>query len=66
MKIRSAVPENGCLIFMVDGKRQKKQKKTSAKHIRIRLLPEGGCVKQRIAGGGVRYESFYDCYMMVF
>jgi len=41
MKIRSAVPENGCLIF--DG-RKKNKKKTSAKHIRIRLLPEGGCV----------------------
>jgi len=46
MKIRSAVPENGCLIVLVDGKKQKetKNKKTSAKHIRIRLLPEGGCV----------------------
>ena len=41
MKIRSAVPKNGCLIFLTDGK---KTKKTSAKHIRIRLLPEGGCV----------------------
>jgi len=29
MKIRSAVPENGCLIVLVDGKKQKyrKQKK---------------------------------------
>jgi len=45
MKIRSAVPENGCLVVLVDGKKtKKKQKKTSAKHIRIRLLPEGGCV----------------------
>jgi len=46
MKIRSAVPENGCLIVLVDGKKTKKQKtkKTSAKHIRIRLLSEGGCV----------------------
>jgi len=42
MKIRSAVPENGCLIVLVDGK---KNKKTTAKHIRICLLPEGGCVK---------------------
>jgi len=39
MKIRSAVPENVCLVFC--GKR-KKQKKTSVKHIRIRLI--GGCV----------------------
>jgi len=39
MKIRSAVPENGCLIFLADGK---KQKKTSVKHIRYRLI--GGCV----------------------
>jgi len=48
MKIRSAVPENGCLIVLVDGKKteNKKTKKTSAKHIRIRLLPEGGCVNE--------------------
>jgi len=26
MKIRSAVPENGCLIFLMDGKKNKKQK----------------------------------------
>jgi len=49
MKIRSAVPENDCLIVLVDGKKQKKTKKTktktkknketTAKHIRIRLLP---------------------------
>jgi len=26
MKIRSAVPENGCLIVLVDGRKQKKQK----------------------------------------
>jgi len=26
MKIRSAVPENGCLIFLTDGKKQKKTK----------------------------------------
>jgi len=37
VKIRSAVPENSCLIVLVDGKK-------STKHIRIRLLPEGGCV----------------------
>jgi len=41
MKFRSAVPENGCLIVLVDGK------KTSAKHVRIRLLPEGGCVNEQ-------------------
>jgi len=43
MKIRSAVPENGCLIFCADGKKQKKNK---TKHIRICLLPEGGCVNK--------------------
>jgi len=40
MKIRSAVPENGCLIFCGGGTKQKKTKtktkKTSVKHIRIR------------------------------
>jgi len=44
MKIRSAVPENGCLIFL---RTKKKQKKTSVKHIRYRLI--GGCVNQYIA-----------------
>jgi len=46
MKIRSAVPENGRLSFggRKKNKKQKKNKKTTAKHIRIRLLPEGGCV----------------------
>jgi len=41
MKIRSAVPENGCLVFCGERKKQK-NKKTSVKHIRIRLI--GGCV----------------------
>ena len=42
MKIRSAVPENGCFIFLRKEKKQKKTKKTSVKHIRYRLI--GGCV----------------------
>jgi len=42
MKIRSAVPENGCLIAVVDEKKTKKNKKTFVKHIRYRLI--GGCV----------------------
>jgi len=34
MKIRSAVPENGCLMFLADGKKQKKkQKKQTKKHL---------------------------------
>jgi len=37
MKIRSSVLENGCLIFCGgQKKKQKKTKKTSVKHIRIR------------------------------
>ena len=51
MKIRSAVPENGCLIFFADGKKQKKtktkQKKTSVKHIHYRLI--GGGINQTLA-----------------
>jgi len=47
MKIRSAVPENGRLIVLTDGKKQKKWEKTTAKHIRIRLLPEGGRVNHQ-------------------
>jgi len=42
MKIRSGVPENGYLIVVADGKKAKKDKKTSEKHIRIRLID--GCV----------------------
>ena len=58
MKIRSAVPENGFLIFLTDGKKTKKNKKqkTSAKHIRIRLLPEGGCVNEDIQHTTTRSE----------
>jgi len=49
MKIRSAVPKKGCLVFF-DGRKknkkdtEKKQKKTFVKHIRIRLI--GGCVNK--------------------
>ena len=47
MKIRSAVPENGCLVFFDGRKKTKKnRKKTSVKHIRIRLI--GGCVNNLI------------------
>jgi len=47
MKIRSAVPENGCLVFLDGRKKEKKNRKQktekkSVKHIRIRLI--GGCV----------------------
>jgi len=48
MKIRLTVPENGCLVFLwqteKNEKSKTKTKKTSVKHIRIRLI--GGCVKQ--------------------
>jgi len=57
MKIRSAVPKNGCLIFLTDGKKTKKTQKTSAKHIRIRLLPEGGCVKNPSTPETRRYTT---------
>ena len=50
MKIRSAVPENGYLVFFCGGrkktKKAKKQNKTSVKHIRILLI--GGCVNQAL------------------
>jgi len=42
MKIRSAVPEKGCLFFDGRKKNKKKTKKTSVKHIRLRFI--GGCV----------------------
>jgi len=39
--IEHNINENGCLIFLTDGKKTKKQKKTSVKHIRIRPPPSG-------------------------
>jgi len=33
MKIRSAVPENGCLIVLVDGKKPKKKQKKQLQNI---------------------------------
>jgi len=60
MKIRSAVPKNGCLIFLVDGKEnkktknRKKQKKTSVKHIHYRLI--GSCVNYT---DYTAYDEFY-------
>jgi len=47
MKIRSAVPEIGCLIFLLTEKtkkNKKNKKKTSVKHTRYRLI--GGCVNK--------------------
>jgi len=40
MKIRSAVPENGCLVFLwrTEKTKSKKNKKAPVKHIRIRLI----------------------------
>jgi len=47
MKIRSAVPKNRCLVFLwrmekTKKTKDRKNKKTSVKHIRIRLI--GGCL----------------------
>jgi len=33
MKIRSGVPENGCLIVVADGKKAKKTEKKQKKHL---------------------------------
>jgi len=41
MKIRSAVPENGCLVFY-DGRKKQKKNKKHLQNIRIRLI--GGCI----------------------
>ena len=37
MKIRSAVPENGCLIVLVDGKKNKKKQKKTKKNKKKQL-----------------------------
>jgi len=55
MKICPAVPENGCLIVLVDGKKNKKQQ---LQNIRIRLLPEGGCVKKKPEAREQGWESW--------
>jgi len=61
MKIRSAVPENGCLIFFVDGKKTKNKtktknaKKTSVKHIRYCLI--GGCVNEKCCNIASTYNA---------
>jgi len=47
MKIRSAIPENGCLIYLRTEKAEKnKKQKTSVKHLRYRLI--GGCVNKSL------------------
>jgi len=46
MKIRSAVPENGCLIVLVDGKKTKTKTKNNCKTYTHPLLPEGGWVNK--------------------
>ena len=59
--MRSAVPENGCLIFC--GGRKKNRKKTEkkqkkyVKHIRIRLI--GGCVNQSFFFQTDDFKSFW-------
>ena len=64
MKIRSAVPENGCLVFLWRTEKAKKQKakknkkKTYVKHIRIRLI--GGCVKKWDVKYIDKDQSFYS------
>jgi len=57
MKIRSAVPVNSCLIFLMDGK---KRKKTPAQHIRIRLLPEGGCINKANHGHLLIFSIYHE------
>ena len=39
MKIRSAIPENGCLIFFSDGKKQKNKKKHKKNICKTYTLP---------------------------
>jgi len=39
MKIRSAVPDNGCLIVLVDGKNKKKQKQKTKNNCKTYTHP---------------------------
>ena len=47
MKIRSAVPENGCLVFCGEREKNRKKTETYVKHIRIRLI--GGSVNETVS-----------------
>ena len=65
MKIRSAILENGCLVFCGERKKnKKKQKKTYVKHIRIRLI--GGCVNKTKTKTGeeVTVETDECCFIV--
>ena len=70
MKIRSAVPENGCLIFFDGQKENRKQKtkKTSVKHIRYRLI--GGCVNysvsQKNPPRSLRFSDVFPKWLGIF
>jgi len=58
MKIRSAVPENAWLVFLRRTEKQKiekKNRKKSVKHIRIRLI--GGCVNNSKSFPAVTAEN---------
>jgi len=65
MKIRLAVPENGCLVFLwrmeknEKKAKKKKNKKTSVKHICIRLI--GGCIKQFCNGVSQSWYFYTFC-----
>ena len=49
MKIRSAISEDGCLIFThYRVANEKKTKKTSEKHIRIRALQRGARMRKKV------------------
>jgi len=66
MKIRSAVPENGCLAFLwrTDGKKSKK------KHLYIRIRLIGGCVnnsnaRSRCGPGNAHFISIRQVSLAV-
>jgi len=40
MKIRSAIPENGCLMVLVDGKKTKKNQKMQKKQFTSAVSPQ--------------------------
>jgi len=54
MKIRSAVPENGCLIVLVDGKKPKKNQKQKQK--KLQNIYASASYRKAVAAGCVNYS----------
>ena len=60
MKIRSAVPENGCLIVLVKGKKQKETKKQQKNNCKTYTHPPPTGSGRRLRKQKIYLECFWD------